>query len=75
MPEGSLAAVDILIVAVYFVAVLVVGIRMGRGERDTEGFVLGNRRVPWPVVLARIVATEICAATFVAVPRRASSAT
>lgn len=68
MPEGSLAAVDILIVAVYFVAVLVVGIRMGRGERDTEGFVLGNRRVPWPVVLCSIVATEISAATFVAVP-------
>ncbi|MBN1402928.1 MAG: sodium/solute symporter [Opitutales bacterium] len=59
---------DILIVAVYFVAVLSLGVWKGRGERGTEDFVVGGRRVPWFAVLCSIVATEISAATFIGVP-------
>lgn len=62
---------DILIVAVYFIAVLWLGIRMGKGEKGTSDFVVGSRKVPWLAVLCSIVATEISAATFIGVPAEA----
>lgn len=62
---------DILIISVYFVGVLWLGIRMGRGETNTSDFVVGSRKVPWLAVLCSIVATEISAATFIGVPAEA----
>lgn len=64
----AFATLDIVIIAAYFVSVLSLGIWMGLGERDTSDFVVGGRKVPWFAVLLSIVATEISAATFIAVP-------
>jgi len=63
------SAFDISIIAVYFAAVLGLGLWKGRGERGTVDFVVGGRKVPWLAVLCSIVATEISAATFIAVPQ------
>jgi len=58
---------DVLIVLGYFATVLLVGWRMGRGERATQDFVVGGRRIPWWAALGSLVATEISAVTFLAV--------
>jgi len=62
------SALDIAILASYFIAVLGIGIWKGRGEKGTGDFVVGGRKVPWFAVLCSIVATEISAATFIGVP-------
>lgn len=60
--------IDAAILCLYFGAILFVGWRVGRKSRTTEDFVVGGRQIPWWAVLASIVATEISAVTFIAVP-------
>lgn len=66
MPE--LSPIDIALVLGYLALVVAVGLYAGRRERDTRDFFVGGRRVPWVAVLGSIVATEVSAATFLAVP-------
>jgi SSS family solute:Na+ symporter len=59
---------DGLIVLVYFVAITVIGLYMGRREQSLSDFALGGRRMPWWAVMASIIAAETSAATFLGVP-------
>ncbi len=59
---------DYIVLAGYFAAVLAVGLWFGRKERNTEDYFLGGRRQHWLVVGLSIIATEVSALTFVAVP-------
>ena len=63
-----MSALDITIIFTYFVAILGAGFWFGRKEKDTRDFFIGNRQIHWGAVLLSIVATEISAATFLAVP-------
>lgn len=56
------------ILLAYFATILFVGLYFGRREEDTGDFFVGSRKVPWLAVLASIIATEVSAATFLAVP-------
>lgn len=60
--------IDLVVVAVYFVVIVSIGLRSGRGEKSLEGYALGDRRVPWWAILASILAAEISAATFLGAP-------
>lgn len=64
----SLGALDILVVGVYFVAILVIGLWFGRQERTTHDFFLGGRSQHWLIVGLSIIATEVSALTFINVP-------
>lgn len=64
----SLHLADLFIVLVYFGLVLFVGIRFGRKNETLEGYVAGERKVPWIAVLGSLTATEISAATFLGTP-------
>lgn len=59
---------DLLVLLLYFAAVLVIGWRLRKGQTDMDQFVVGGRGIPWFAVLGSIIATEISAATFVGVP-------
>ena len=63
-----MAFVDWLIAAAYLITVLFVGFYAGSREENEADFLVGGRNVPWPAVLASLIATEISAATFLAVP-------
>lgn len=63
-----MALVDWLIAAGYLIAVLCVGIYAGGREENETDFLVGGRKVPWLAVLASLIATEVSAATFLAVP-------
>ena len=64
----SLSLPDLLIILVYFGAVVFLGIRFGRRDENMEGYVAGGRKVPWFAVLGSLIATEISAATFLGTP-------
>ncbi len=61
-------AFDGLIIVVYFVAIVMIGLRMGRRENSLHDFALGGRNVPWWAVMASIIAAETSAATFLGAP-------
>ncbi|CAN5263085.1 sodium:solute symporter [soil metagenome] len=61
-------AIDLLVIAAYFIAVIYVGLVFGRKENSLESFALGGRSIPWWAVLASIIAAETSAATFIGTP-------
>ena len=63
-----MAPVDWLIAAAYLLTVLGVGIYAGGREENETDFLVGGRNVPWLAVLGSLIATEVSAATFLAVP-------
>jgi SSS family solute:Na+ symporter len=52
----------------YLVLVVSVGLIMGRRERGSRDYFVGNRQLPPWAVLGSLVATEVSAATYLAVP-------
>jgi SSS family solute:Na+ symporter len=52
----------------YFALILGVGWWKGRNETSVEDYFVGSRQVPWWAVLGSLVATEVSAATYLAVP-------
>ena len=59
---------DFLIVALYFVAIISIGLYAGRKQDSLEDYALGGRNLPWWAILASIIAAEISAATFLGTP-------
>jgi SSS family transporter len=61
-------AIDTGVLLLYFIVIIVIGLRMGRKEDNLEDFALGGRRIPWWAVLASLIAAETSAGTFFGTP-------
>lgn len=59
---------DFFVVALYFVAIISIGLYAGRKQASLEDYALGGRNLPWWAILASIIAAEISAATFLGTP-------
>lgn len=66
-----MGTLDLIILALYFIASLAIGLWFGRGEQNTHDFFLGGRRQHWLLAGMSIVATEVSALTLIAVPAEA----
>lgn len=64
----AIGPIDLAIVAAYLVGVVLFGLWIGRGQRGIDDYLLGDRNLPWWVLLLSIVATETSTATFLSVP-------
>lgn len=64
----QLAPLDLGIVAVYILAMTLLGLRFTRAQKDLRTYFVGGRDVGWFMVLMSIVATETSAVTFLSVP-------
>ena len=59
---------DLAVIGLYLAGVAAIGIAL-RGRQEGMGdYFLGNRSVPWPLILLSIVATETSSVTFLSVP-------
>lgn len=65
---GGFTLVDWLVVAAVMALVTWIGHRLTGRQESLRDFYLGGRRLPWYAVSASIIATEISAVTFFAVP-------
>lgn len=72
--EISISSVDAAIVVIYMLAVLAFGVWVGRGRQSAERYFLGDRSLPWGVLLLSIVATETSTVTFLSIPGLAAAA-
>src|SRR4249919_2600104 len=61
-------AIDTAVLLLYFIAIISIGLYMGRKEESLKDFALGGRAIPWWAVLASIVAAETSAGTFFGTP-------
>ncbi len=59
---------DFIVVALYFIAIISIGLYAGRKQASLEDYALGGRSMPWWAILASIIAAEISAATFLGTP-------
>lgn len=60
--------IDLIIVLVYLIGTAAVGAWIGRKQKNTSDYFLGNRQIPWPAVTFSIVATETSVLTFISIP-------
>lgn len=63
-----LAPIDIIIVVVYLAGTTILGAWFTRRQRDTRRYFLGDKNVPWWLILISIVTTETSIVTYLSVP-------
>jgi solute:Na+ symporter, SSS family len=63
-----LAVVDIIIVVVYLAGTTLLGAWFTRRQRDTRKYFLGDKNIPWWLILISIVTTETSIVTYLSVP-------
>jgi SSS family transporter len=68
---SRLGVIDYAVILVYFLVLIGMGIYFSRGEKSTEAFFLGNRRIPWWAVGISIFGTSVSAITYIAIPATA----
>jgi SSS family solute:Na+ symporter len=64
----SLGPVDLAVLAIFLGTAVLVGIVAGGRARTIDAYLLGDRSLPWWVILGSIVATETSTATVLSVP-------
>ncbi|MEM9585655.1 MAG: sodium:solute symporter [Planctomycetota bacterium] len=64
----AISSIDFAIILFYILAMVIMGVWMGKGDKSLDDYLLGGRRLPWWAILGSIVATETSTATFLSVP-------
>src|SRR3954468_19176805 len=65
---GGLNALDFLVIVLYLVGVTLLGIWVGRRQKDAKDYFVADRSIPWWAVMFSIVASETSALTFISIP-------
>lgn len=68
MPTTAFGWTDWLVIAGYLALTTLLGARLSGKQTTIREFFLGGRKLPWWAICGSIIATEISAATFIAVP-------
>lgn len=61
-------SVDTLILVIYLSTVAGIAVWAGRKQNSAESYFLGNRNLPWGMIMLSLVATETSVLTFLSVP-------
>ncbi|MBN1351836.1 sodium/solute symporter [candidate division KSB1 bacterium] len=68
--HSHFSALDYIALALYFAALVVMGIYFSRREKGTDDFFLAGRRIPWWAAGLSIFGTQLSAITFMAIPAK-----
>lgn len=64
----ALGWIDGTVLLAYLAGTVLLGLWMGRHQRSAADYMLGERNVPWWLILFSIVATETSTVTFLSIP-------
>src|SRR2546423_9579010 len=64
----GLSALDALVILAYLVGTTLLGIWVGRRQRDAKEYFVAGRSNPWWAVMFSVVASETSALTFISIP-------
>jgi SSS family transporter len=59
---------DFVVIIAYLVGITLLGIWVGRRQRDAKDYFVADREIPWWAVMFSIVASETSALTFISIP-------
>ena len=64
----ALTALDVVVILVYLVGTTLLGIYVGRRQKDAKDYFVADRSIPWWAVMFSVVASETSALTFISIP-------
>src|ERR687884_1924730 len=64
----GLSALDALVILLYLAGTTLLGIWVGRRQRDAKDYFVAGRSIPWWAVMFSVVASETSALTFISIP-------
>src|SRR5437868_3294954 len=64
----GLNALDFLVILAYLVGITLLGVWVGRRQKDAKDYFVADRAIPWWAVMFSIVASETSALTFISIP-------
>jgi SSS family solute:Na+ symporter len=65
---GGFTALDLAVLLVYLVGTTLLGVWLGRGQKDARDYFVASQSIPWWAILFSVVATETSALTFISIP-------
>lgn len=66
--KTNFTALDFIVLAAYLVGTTVLGVWLGRNQKDSKDYFVAGNAIPWWAVLFSVVATETSALTFISIP-------
>src|SRR5437764_13373747 len=64
----GISALDIAVILVYLAGTTLLGMWVGRRQRDANDYFVASRSIPWWAVMFSVVASETSALTFISIP-------
>src|SRR5436853_5282676 len=64
----AISALDVLVILLYLTGTTLLGIWVGRRQRDAKEYFVAGRSIPWWAVMFSVVASETSALTFISIP-------
>ncbi len=66
--KTNFTALDFIVLAAYLVGTTILGVWLGRNQKDSKDYFVAGHAIPWWAVLFSVVATETSALTFISIP-------
>jgi SSS family solute:Na+ symporter len=66
--KSSFTALDFIVLVAYLIGTTLLGVWLGRNQKDSKDYFIAGHRIPWWAVLFSVVATETSALTFISIP-------
>src|SRR5206468_4796051 len=66
--KTNFTALDFIVLVAYLIGTTVLGIWLGRNQKDSKDYFVAGHAIPWWAVLFSVVATETSALTFISIP-------
>lgn len=64
----NFTALDFIVLLVYLVGTTLLGVWLGRDQKDAKDYFVAGKTIPWWAILFSVVATETSALTFISIP-------
>jgi SSS family transporter len=65
---SGFTALDLLVLVAYLVGTTLLGVWLGRAQKDAKDYFVAGHAIPWWAILFSVVATETSALTFISIP-------
>ena len=68
MQRYTFTALDFAVLIAYLIGTTLLGVWLGRNQKDARDYFVANQAIPWWAILFSVVATETSALTFISIP-------
>jgi SSS family transporter len=66
--SSAFTLIDWVVLVVYLVGTTLLGVWLGRDQKDARDYFVASQKIPWWAILFSVVATETSALTFISIP-------